>query len=89
MIKSFRCKETEKLAKRERSKRFASIERVAQRKLAMLAATTNLQDLARVGLEKLRRDRLGQYSIRVNDQWRVCFVWKDGNAHEVEIVDYH
>jgi proteic killer suppression protein len=92
VIKSFRCKDTEKLAARDRVRRFVNIERVAQRKLEMLGAATNLEDL-KVPLsnhfEKLVGDRDGQYSIRVNLQWRVCFEWKDGHAHQVEIVDYH
>jgi proteic killer suppression protein len=66
--------------------------RVAYRKLVMLDSAANLSDL-RVPpgnrLEALKGDRLGQYSIRINDQWRVCFAWHEGNAHEVEIVDYH
>ena len=92
MIKSFSCKDTEKLAARDRVRRFVNIERVAQRKLEMLAAATSLEDLkvpTSNHLEKLVGDRDGQYSIRVNLQWRVCFEWKEGHAYRVEIVDYH
>ena len=92
MIKGFRCKETEKVFQRRRSRRFGAIQRVALRKLLVLDAAEALDDL-RVPpsnrLEKLSRDRKGQHSIRVNDQWRICFRWKGGDAHDVEIVDYH
>ena len=92
MIRSFRCEDTKKLFQLERVKRFQAIERQAQRKLAMLNAARELRDLsANPGnkLEKLSGDRKGQYSICINDQWRVCFVWADGDAFEVEVVDYH
>ena len=92
MIKSFRCTETEKLFRREWSKKFQNIERAARRKLEMLNAAKELRDLAQPPnnrLEALKKDRTGQHAIRVNDQWRVCFVWRDGNAYDVEIVDYH
>jgi proteic killer suppression protein len=92
MIKGFRCKETEKVFQRRHSKKFAGIQRIALRKLLILDAAGSLNDL-RVPpsnhLEKLTGDRRGQHSIRVNDQWRICFRWKDGHAHAVEIVDYH
>ncbi|HET7290999.1 MAG TPA: type II toxin-antitoxin system RelE/ParE family toxin [Vicinamibacteria bacterium] len=93
MIQSFRDKETGKLFRRERSKAIGpDLQRIALRKLTQLDAAVKLEDL-RVPpgnrLEALSGDRAGQHSIRVNDQWRVCFVWKDGHAHEVEIVDYH
>jgi toxin HigB-1 len=93
VIQSFRDKETGKLFRRERSKVIPpDLQRVALRKLVQLDAAASLQDL-RIPpgnrLEALTEERLGQHSIRVNDQWRVCFVWKDGHAHEVEIVDYH
>ncbi|MCO5167868.1 MAG: type II toxin-antitoxin system RelE/ParE family toxin [Planctomycetes bacterium] len=70
----------------------ANLMRPAARRLAVLHTATTLQDLARNPgnrLEKLVGDRAGQHSIRINDQWRVCFVWQDGNAYDVEIVDYH
>ncbi|HVR74338.1 MAG TPA: type II toxin-antitoxin system RelE/ParE family toxin [Planctomycetota bacterium] len=93
MIRSFGDKETERLFSRDRSRRFPQdVQRSMQRKLEMLDAAEGLQDL-RIPpanrLERLSGDRRGQYSIRVNDQWRVCFIWKDGDAHEVEITDYH
>jgi toxin HigB-1 len=91
MIKNFRCEDTEALADSKAVRRFAAIERVARRKLEMLAAAGVLSDL-RVPpgnrLEALKGDRKGQYSIRINDQWRICFRWNDG-AEDVEIVDYH
>lgn len=92
MIKSFRCKDTERLFKRERVKRFRNIERVARRKLEMLDAASALGDLRALPgnrLEALVGDRKGQHSIRINDQFRICFVWREGNAERVEIVDYH
>lgn len=92
MIKSFRCRDTEKLASETGVRRFVNIERTAQRKLGMLDAICSLDEL-RVPpanrLEKLAGSRLGQYSIRINDQWRLCFEWRNGNAYDVEIVDYH
>ena len=92
MIQSFRSKETERLHLRQRVKQFRAIERVAQRKLAQLNAATELRDLAAPPgnrLEALHGERRGQHSIRINDQWRICFVWREGNAYDVEIVDYH
>ena len=93
MIRSFRDKETEKVFLREKSRKLGSeVQRVARRKLAMLDAAQLLQDLrAPPGnrLEKLTGDREGQYIIRINDQWRVCFRWEEGNAYDVEIADYH
>jgi proteic killer suppression protein len=92
VIKSFRCRETEKLFNRERTKRFQNIERTARRKLELLNAAKELRDLAQPPnnrLEALKKERAGQHAIRVNDQWRVCFVWRDGSAYDVEIVDYH
>ncbi|MGH9671198.1 MAG: type II toxin-antitoxin system RelE/ParE family toxin [Terriglobales bacterium] len=73
-------------------KRFRGFERVAQRKLQQLEAAVELRDLSSPPgnrLEALRGDRKGQHSIRINDQWRICFVWRDGDAYDVEIVDYH
>ncbi len=93
MIQTFACADTERLFHRERPRRFPqSILRVALRKLRMLHRAQTLQDL-RVPpgnrLESLKGDRRGQYSIRVNDQFRICFTWQTGDAFEVEIVDYH
>lgn len=92
MIRSFRSRETERLHRREHVPRYGAIARVAQRKLRQLDIAAELRDLAAPpgnGLEALKDDRAGQHSIRINDQWRICFTWRDGNAHEVEIVDYH
>ena len=93
MIKNFRCKETEKLFLRQRSLRFShDVHRIALRKLLLLDAADKLEDLRMPPgnrLEKLTGNRQGQYSIRVNDQWRICFRWSEGDAFEVEIVDYH
>jgi proteic killer suppression protein len=92
VIQSFRCYETERVFRLEGSRKFGNIAQVALRKLKMLDAATVLEDLARFPgnrLEALKGDRKGQHSIRVNDQFRVCFAWRDGNAHGVEIVDYH
>jgi proteic killer suppression protein len=93
MVKSFRCKETEKVFLRQRSARFsADIYRIALRKLLLLDAAERLEDL-RIPpgnhLEKLTGNRQGQHSIRINDQWRICFRWSAGDAYELEIVDYH
>jgi toxin HigB-1 len=91
MIKSFADRDTERLFRDEKVRRFHAIERQARRKLLQLSAAAELSDL-RVPpgnrLEALVGDRKGQHSIRVNDQWRICFLWDDG-AHDVEIVDYH
>lgn len=92
MIRSFRCRDTERLFQRETVRRFKAIETVARRKLRMLQAAQALRDLQVPPgnrLEALKGDRKGQHSIRINDQWRVCFVWTDGGADNVEIVDYH
>ena len=93
MIKSFRNDETELIFERRFSRRFPpAMHRVAWRKLAMLDAAEQLSDL-RVPpgnrLEKLSGDREGQHSIRINDQWRICFRWQEGHAFDVEITDYH
>ncbi|MEK7816547.1 MAG: type II toxin-antitoxin system RelE/ParE family toxin [Pseudomonadota bacterium] len=93
MIKDFRDRETEKIWSGEGSRRLPrDIQQVARRKLRMLNSAKALQDL-RVPpanrLEALKGDRRGQHSIRINDQWRICFVWQDGNAGAVEITDYH
>ena len=92
MIKTFKCADTEALAKGSRVRRFANIASVARRKLRQLEIAGGLHDL-RVPpgnrLEVLKRDRAGQHSIRINDQFRLCFRWTDTGAEEVEIVDYH
>jgi len=93
MIRTFADKETQRLFGREPVKRFPEpVRRPALRRLLLLDAAGSLDDL-RVPpgnrLEKLRGDRQGQYSIRVNDQWRICFRWEDGDAYEVELTDYH
>lgn len=92
MIKTFKCADTQALAKGERVKRFANIATVARRKLRQLEIADRLDDL-RVPpgnrLEALKGDRAGQHSIRVNDQFRVCFRWTDVGAEDVEILDYH
>jgi proteic killer suppression protein len=91
-IQSFKCNDTEALFHRQRVQRFANIESVARRKLEYLDAACDLTDL-RIPpgnrLEQLRGDRAGQHSIRVNDQWRICFVWTHEGPAQVEIVDYH
>lgn len=92
MIKSFRSRDAQQLHERQPVKRFRSFERVAQRKLRQLDIASELRDLKSPPgnhLEALRGDREGQYSIRINDQWRICFVWREGDAYDVEIVDYH
>lgn len=93
VIRTFKDKETQKIFDRQRSRKLPSnIQQVALRKLRMLNRAETIQDL-RVPpanrLERLKGDREGQYSIRVNDRWRVCFDWKDGDALNVELVDYH
>lgn len=93
MIKSFKSKETEKVFHRDFSRKLPqNIQKTAYRRLALLHSAKQMKDLLvppSNQLEKLYRDRLGQHSIRINDQWRVCFRWQDGDAYEVEIVDYH
>ncbi|MGH8241939.1 MAG: type II toxin-antitoxin system RelE/ParE family toxin [Steroidobacteraceae bacterium] len=92
MVRSFRSADTERLARGDRVRRFESIARVARRKLRQLEIAARLHDL-RVPpgnrLEALRGDRQGQYSIRINDQWRICFRWTTAGAEDVEIVHYH
>ena len=92
MIASFRCKDTQELAITRRNKRWAAIGSVALRRLRQIDAAVVLEDL-RVPpanhLEKLVGDRAGQHSIRINDQWRICFVWNAGSVENVEITDYH
>lgn len=92
VITSFNCKVTAALFKRERAPRFANIERIARRKLEQLDWAGSIDDL-RISpgnrLEALKGERKGQWSIRINDQWHVCFRFEKGNALDVEIVDYH
>jgi toxin HigB-1 len=93
LIRNFKDKEAQKIFERQRSRKLPSeIQQVALRKLRMLNRVETLQDL-RIPpanrLERLSGDRSGQYSIRINDQWRICFVWQAGEALDVEIVDYH
>ena len=92
MIQSFRCADTQALFETGRSRCFSRIAVVATRKLAQLHAAATLDFLRSPPgnrLEALKGDRAGQYSIRVNDQYHICFVWRDGDVSEVEIVDYH
>jgi len=92
MIKSFKCKDTKAISKSQRVKRFVNIESVARRKLRQLEIANRIEDL-RIPpgnhLEALKGDRCGQHSIRIYDQWRICFYWTDAGAEDVEIVDYH
>jgi toxin HigB-1 len=93
VIENFRCKETKKIWERKFSKRFlAGIQKMARRKLVSISISESIDDLRKPPsnqLEKLIGGRKGQYSIRINSQWRICFKWKNGNAADVEIVDYH
>ncbi|MGH9642381.1 MAG: type II toxin-antitoxin system RelE/ParE family toxin [Terriglobales bacterium] len=92
MIQSFASRETEELFEYRHSRRFRAFERVALRKLLQLHAATELRVLASPPgnqLEALRGDRKGQHSIRINEQWRICFVWRGGHCQDVEIVDYY
>jgi len=92
MIKTFQCRDTEALFNGKRVARFANIERAALRKLVQLDLALIIEDMrAPPGnwLEALKGDRAGQWSVRINDQWRVCFRFEDGNALDVEIADYH
>lgn len=93
MIATFACKQTQLLFERQKTKLFSGkLLRVAYRKLVILHAASRLDDLKVPPgnrLEALRGDRKGQYSIRINDQWRICFFWRDGSAYDVKIVDYH
>jgi proteic killer suppression protein len=93
VIASIRCRETQRVFDGERSRRLPNqLLETMQRKLRMLDAATVLDDLRNPPgnrLEKLKGERAGQHSIRVNSQWRVCFRWRNGQAHDVEIVDYH
>jgi toxin HigB-1 len=92
VIQSFRCRDTQSLFEGGRPSRFRAIETVATRKLAMLDAARTIDFLRSPPgnrLEALRADRAGQWSIRINDQWRLCFEWTDSGPAQVEIVDYH
>jgi toxin HigB-1 len=92
MILGFKCKDTQKLFEGMRVKRWVNIESVAMRKLAMLNRAATLTDLKippQNKLEALKKDRKGQHSVRINDQWRLCFRWTANGPKEVEIVDYH
>jgi proteic killer suppression protein len=92
VIRSFRCRDTEKLHGRQRVPRFVSFERAARRKLRQLDSAVELRDLASPPgnrLEALKGERQGQHSVRINNQWRICFCWRGADAFDVEIVDYH
>ncbi len=93
MIRTFGSRDTERLFEREPVKDYPTeLRRIMLRKLTIVDAADSLDDLRSPPgnkLEKLRGDRAGQHSIRINDQWRICFKWSNGNAHDVEIVDYH
>ena len=92
MIRSFKCKYTKALSKGQRVKRFVNITNVARRKLRQLEIANRIEDLKVPPgnhLEELKGDRSGQHSIRINNQWRVCFYWTDAGAEDVEIVVYH
>jgi toxin HigB-1 len=92
VIDSFRCKETEKLWWTGKSRKFVAIAKVAKRKLVMLNNAVDLRDLKSASanqLEALKGDRVGQHAIRINRQFRLCFVFRRGDAYDVEIVDYH
>ena len=93
MIKSFKSKESEKVFRRVFSRKLPqNIQKTAYRRLALLHSARQLKDLLLPPsnrLEKLYGSRKGQHSVRINDQWRICFVWQDNDAYEVEIVDYH
>lgn len=92
MIRSFKCKDTARLFGDDAVSRFGAIEKAARRKLLLLNAARVLDDLRSPPgnrLEALKGNRRGQHSIRINTQWRICFVWKGSDAEDVEIVDYH
>jgi len=92
LIQSFRCSDTAKLFQDQAVKRFRPVERVARRKLLFLHHAKRLDDLRSPPgnrLEALKGDRAGSYSIRVNDQWRICFSWRSGDEYDVEIIDCH
>jgi len=91
MIRTIRGKETQRLWNREFSRKFQSIERAARVRLGFIHAARSLEDLRLPGLrlEVLKGDREGQHSIRINDRYRICFIWRSGDAYDVEVVDYH
>ncbi|MGC9947981.1 MAG: type II toxin-antitoxin system RelE/ParE family toxin [Bryobacteraceae bacterium] len=92
MISSFRCPETKAIHRGDGSRKFRAIAEQARKRLRWLEAATSLTDLRAIRgnrLEALKGGRAGQHSIRINDRWRICFSWREGNAHDVEIVDYH
>ena len=92
VIRSFRCPDTEKLYQRERVPRFVNIESAARQRLRFLHNAATLRDLSfpkSNRLEPLKGDRIGQHSIRINKQYRICFRWAEGHAYDVEVVDYH
>ena len=91
VIRSFRCSETEKVFKGIRTREFQAVEKTVIRKLFQLHSARSLNDLRSPGnsLEAMTKERVGQYSIRINDQYRLCFRWENAEAHDVEIVDYH
>ena len=92
MIRSFKDRKTENFFGGDNVRQFSGCKKPAERKLVMLDSAVKLGDLAASPgnrLEKLSGDRSAQYSIRINDQWRICFVWRDGDAFDVEIADYH
>ncbi|MGA3095116.1 MAG: type II toxin-antitoxin system RelE/ParE family toxin [Bryobacteraceae bacterium] len=92
MIRSFRCRETKAIHEGFGSRRYRGIEEQARKRLRWLDAATSLVDIGAIRgnrLEALKSDRVGQHSIRVNERWRICFSWRDGDARDVEIVDYH
>lgn len=92
MIRGFKDRKTERFFAGEAVKEFTGFRKVAERKLTMLDSATEVKDLLSPPgnrLERLKGDRAGQYSIRINDQWRICFEWKDDGPYEVEITDYH
>jgi toxin HigB-1 len=92
MIRSFVDEETEKVFYRQQSRQYAAVERVALRKLRQIHSVTTVEELYEPPgnrLERLKGARAGQWSLRINDQYRICFRWRDGDAFEVEIVDYH
>ena len=92
MIRSFADEETEQVFNRLHSRRYAALERVALRKLRQIHSVSRVEELFEPPgnrLEKLKGDREGLWSLRINDQWRICFTWRNGDAYEVQIVDYH